>query len=240
MKKLLIATLISVSSLAAAQESLKDFYFGPEVGASVSTKAGTSYYNQKLGTSASFGVFAGYKVCPHLAFELNLSNKNRFNYRNTIVDNVDRFSTSETQGFSVTSLTSNGLLYINSFEVDTVKPFVGAGVGVASVKSKTFSSTSASTATGLFAGLAASQASSTTHRNTNFTYNLGAGVEFPINNIDFRISYRFSDFGKAKTTTSTTQGEVLAGNISTLQTVTAIRKARLQAHELLLAIKFKI
>lgn len=219
MKKIIISTLILMSSLAIADEG--KFYAGPEAGISMSTKAGANYANKKLGNSASFGVFAGYEIAPNAAIELNLSRKGNFHYKNTVPAEMGG-TRAYSQKFTITTLTANGLYFIDAFGSNSVKPFVSAGIGIARVKPQTFAGTLTSGA-----NTVSTETSIATKSKNNFAYNLGAGVEFRLETVALRLSYRFSDFGKISTNTAT----VVANPVK------ATRTAKLRAHEFLFGVK---
>lgn len=77
--------------------------------------------------------------------------------------------------------------YMDVFDMAPAKVFVGAGVGVATVKEKF---------TGKVAG---ADFSTTLKQKTNFAYNVGAGVGYEVaEGTKLDVEYKYADFGSAK------------------------------------------
>ena len=109
-----------------------------------------------------------------------------------------------------------------------VTPYVGAGLGIAFVDSKASGSTDYTIGGADFSG-----SSSTNYKlNTNFAWNVGAGVAWELNELlALDLGYKFASLGKTKSRESSYEG--LAETVSYKSKVTD-----LYMHQVMLGLRF--
>ena len=226
MKKLLLIAL-STASISANIYADESYYLGGDVGASFIQKTKIEGVKAKSKqASPSVSLTAGYYIVDNFRAEVNymhffdpkITTKND----STTATSGKTVVNKSSQKFSVDTLLLNG--YFDLFDVGAAKIFVGAGVGMASIKangsstqttnnSKPSSQTQANnvvvngtnvriTSTSQASSSSSTSTTSVSHKgktSTNFAYNLIVGTAFEINeDVTFDFKYLFTDCGKAK------------------------------------------
>jgi len=153
-------------------------------------------YNSNLGTSEVLGASIGYLVNPLVAFELELANRNSFNYKKDQSspppdgDKTRYFDVKNTTVMANIFLNGSGLQGPYSYKNDyfMIEPFVNAGMGAAFNTVDNFHSVQSGT------GIHFSSMNNKT--KTSFAYQLGAGVNLRTDNLGIALGYRYVDAGQ--------------------------------------------
>lgn len=170
MKKLicLLTVLVGAASFGSAQAD--NFYAGAFGGVNWLQN---NHHHQHARTGYLLGLDAGYKWCNGLRTEFEFSYRNNRKHNNG--------SRHHTQNYA-------GLINV-LYDFDQagcwcVRPFLGAGIGVASEKRHHGGTT---------------DSSSSSNRRSNFAWQLIAGIAYPLNDcVDLDLSYRFFKTTHAK------------------------------------------
>ncbi len=174
MKKILLtaatATILASSSAYAMEDM---FYVKANVGWSKLSKIDSA----KSKNDVFFGVGAGYHVMDNVRVDLTFDH---------FVDPVHKKGTLKLKG-DINTLMVNG--FVDLFDIDVAKIFVGAGVGAAQVKAKFTDS--------------ATNTSITAKQKTNLAFAgyLGTSYEFTPG-VTGDLTYSYRDMGKTKKTTA--------------------------------------
>ncbi|MDA9163376.1 porin family protein [Rickettsiaceae bacterium] len=175
MKKILLtaatATILASSSAYAMEDM---FYVKANVGWSKLSKINSA----KSKNDVFFGVGAGYHVMDNVRVDLTFDH---------FVDPVHKAGTVKVKG-DINTLMVNG--FVDLFDIDVAKIFVGAGVGAGQVKAKVTNS-------------ADSTQNKTAKQKTNLAFAgyLGASYEFTPG-VTGDLTYSYRDMGKTKKTDS--------------------------------------
>jgi opacity protein-like surface antigen len=187
-KVLLTAAAVSVLATSSAYAMEDMFYVKANVGWSKLNEVKAPGTKLKSNNDVHFGVGAGYHVMDNARVDLTFDH---------FVNPTHKKGTEKIKG-DIKTLLLNG--YFDIFNVDGVKVFVGAGVGLGQVKAKYSKSATAATA-----ATAAILADSGTAKQTNtfaFAGYVGAGYEFT-QGVTGVLTYSYRDMGKTKKYTTT-------------------------------------
>ena len=194
MKKILLTTAavaVLASSSAYAMEDM--FYVKANAGWSKLTKV----HGLKSENGAFFGVGAGYYVMENVRAEVIFDHFVNPTHKGTrTVDNVN------IEGFNVNGVKFNGKVkgeintlmlngFVDLFDVDAAKLFVGAGVGASQVKTK---ATGVATINGANVNVSAKAKQK---YNLAFAGYVGGSYEF-IPGVTGELTYSYRDMGKTK------------------------------------------
>ena len=176
-KVLLTAAAVSVLATSSSYAMEDMFYVKANVGWSKLNKVTAPGKKLKSNNDVHFGVGAGYHVMDNARVDLTFDH---------FVNPTHKKSTEKIKG-DINTLLLNG--YFDVFNVDAMKVFVGAGVGLGQVKAKYTDSTDSDSGTAK-------------QKNTfAFAGYVGAGYEFT-QGVTGELSYSYRDMGKAKKYTS--------------------------------------
>ncbi|CAN0601542.1 unnamed protein product [Ectocarpus sp. 12 AP-2014] len=170
MKKILLtAAAVSVLATSSAYAMEDMFYVKANVGWSKLNKVD----GLKSNNDVHFGVGAGYHVMDNARVDLTFDH---------FVNPTHKKSTAKLKG-DINTLLLNG--YVDVFNVDAMKVFVGAGVGLGQVKVKYTNSANSDSGTGK-------------QKNTfAFAGYVGTGYEFT-KGVNGELIYSYRDMGKTK------------------------------------------
>lgn len=205
MKKLLLIAATSTAILASATSFADEsFYIKGEAGALFMQQAKIHDKNSngkrvklKAKTTGTFAIGAGYNVMDNARVDVTLgflaNPQFKKNYTHEFGDKIN----TKVKG-KVMSLMVNG--YVDLFDLGSVKTFAGAGIGWAQVKEKV---------NYIENGVAYPVTKS--KKANNFAYQLTVGASTQVTDgVTAELSYRWSDFGKAKykTTAGTEKSKI--------------------------------
>jgi opacity protein-like surface antigen len=194
-------SILAITSVCCSIESNAfekgKFYISGTYGIGIADKF--DYDDKELATRRPskvnvFGLAAGYQFNDNIRAELSYTGFYGLKYKGEKDqggDFIDPEIYTYTQKTSLDSLFINTYFDINKF--GNIKPYITAGIGVARVKVGTI--IAASNRSNDIAPYADGR------NNDQFAWNLGAGINYEINDhIEFNvINYKYNNFGKIKT-----------------------------------------
>jgi opacity protein-like surface antigen len=178
-KVLLTAAAVSVLATSSAYAMEDMFYVKANVGWSKLNKVTAPVQKLKSDNDVHFAVGAGYYVMDNARVDLTFDH---------FVNPTHKKGTEKVKG-DINTLLLNG--YFDIFNVDAMKVFVGAGVGLGQVKAK-------------YSNSAPVNAGTAKQKYTfAFAGYVGAGYEFT-QGVTGELTYSYRDMGKTKKYTTTT------------------------------------
>lgn len=169
-----------------------------------------TYYNKKLDGAEFYGFGAGYIFNKNIRADLTLTGRTDYKFSYDGPYNGEAINAN--QNLNITTLMLNA--YYNVPINDTFSPYINAGLGIAKIKTKDYTSSY---------NLNEFLYSINSNTSYNPAWNIGLGCQMKLNNnLSFDSFFRFIDFGKTKTqyksmSNEVTQEEVQAFSIKSYE-----------------------
>jgi opacity protein-like surface antigen len=189
-KVLLTAAAVSVLATSSAYAMEDMFYVKAQVGWSkLNDYKGSVKYKSK--NDVHFGVGAGYHVMDNARVDLTFDHYANTTHKKSFTNPTKQKIKAKVKG-EINTLLLNG--YFDVFNVDALKVFVGAGVGVAQVKAKLSRSID---------GVAITELKAKQKYNFSYAAHLGASYELT-QGVSAELVYSYRAMGKTKKFKGTT------------------------------------
>ncbi len=169
-----------------------------------------TYYNKKLDGAEFYGFGAGYIFNKNIRSDLTLAGRTDYKFSYDGPYNGEAINAN--QNLNITTLMLNA--YYSVTINDTFSPYINAGLGIAKIKTKDYTSSY---------NLNEFLYSINSNTSYNPAWNIGLGCQMKLNNnLSFDSFFRFIDFGKTKTqyksmSNEVTQEEVQAFSIKSYE-----------------------
>ncbi|WP_272680176.1 outer membrane protein [Providencia sp. PROV032] len=212
MKKVILASLLSLTFSGLAMASGNGFYVSGKLGTSILKLSDQKWeesdvgfyesYNNGSKTKAVFGggIALGYDLYDvtslPLRAELDITLRGKASSKhNLFYENNSFFTASDDIKNDITLNTFMVNAYYDFKNETNFTPYVSVGLGLASIKHKSSYSYEEKSHQGMYYGYDSLSKSKT---NSNFAWSLGLGSQYAINdNLSLDLSYRFLDAGKS-------------------------------------------